>query len=73
MEKINSPKKQMNLNLNKEKNEKKIDYIIKSGKPLIFKKKKIKKVGDLIGKGNFNKKEEEDFSWENEDLSEKLM
>ena len=73
MEKINSPKKQMNLNLNKEKNEKKIDYIIKSGKPLIFKKKKIKKVGDLIGKGNFNKKEEEDFSWENEDLSEKFF
>ena len=73
MEKIKSPKKQMNLNLNKEKNEKKIDYIIKSGKPLIFKKKKIKKVGDLIGKGNFNKKEEEDFSWENEDLSEKFF
>ena len=73
MEKINSSKKQMNLNLNKEKNEKKIDYIIKSGKPLIFKKKKIKKVGDLIGKGNFNKKEEEDFSWENEDLSEKFF
>ena len=65
------------LNLNsKEKednNPKKVDYIIKSGKPLIFKKKKIKKVGDLIGKGNFNKKEEEDFSWENEDLSEKFF
>ena len=65
------------LNLNsKEKednNPKKVDYIIKSGKPLIFKKKKIKKVGDLIWKGNFNKKEEEDFSWENEDLSEKFF
>ena len=40
---------------------------------MIFKKKKIKKVGDLIGKGNYNKKEEEDFSWENEDLSEKFF
>ena len=65
------------LNLNSKDKEdstqKKVDYIIKSGKPLIFKKKKIKKVGDLIGKGNFNKKEEEDFSWENEDLSEKFF
>ena len=49
------------------------DYIIKSDKPLIFRKKKIKKVSDLIGKGNFNKKEEEDFSLENEDLSEKFF
>ena len=49
------------------------DYIIKSGKPLVFRKKKIKKVGDLIGKGNLYKKEEEDFSWENEDLSEKFF
>ena len=56
-----------------EKSPTKIDYIIKSGKPLIFKKKKIKKVSDLIGKGNFYKKEEEDFSWENEDLSEKFF
>ena len=56
-----------------EKSPTKIDYIIKSGKPLIFKKKKIKKVSDLIGKGNLYKKEEEDFSWENEDLSEKFF
>ena len=47
---------------------KKGDYIIKSGKPLIFKKKKIKKVSDLISKGNFNKKEEVDFSWEEDAL-----
>ena len=52
---------------------KKGDYIIKSGKPLIFKKKKIKKVSDLLEKGNFDKKEEEDFSLENEDLSEKFF
>ena len=52
---------------------KKGDYIIKSGKPLIFKKKKIKKVSDLFDKGNFDKKEEEDFSLENEDLSEKFF
>ena len=65
------------LDLNSKEKEdnipKKVDYIIKSGKPLIFKKKKIKKVSDLIGKGKFNKKEEEDFSWENEDLSEKFF
>ena len=41
--------------------------------PLIFKKKKIKKVADLLEKGNFDKKEEEDFSLENEDLSEKFF
>ena len=69
-----SSKNKLNLNLNKkEDSPKKLDYIIKSGKPLIFRKKKIKKVSDLIGKGNFNKKEEEDFSWENEDLSEKFF
>ena len=79
MKKISSPLKNqnknnnLNLNLNNEKKIDKVDYIIKSGKPLIFKKKKIKKVGDLIGKGNYNKKEEEDFSWENEDLSEKFF
>ena len=79
MKKISSPlknqnkKNNLNLNLNNEKKIDKVDYIIKSGKPLIFKKKKIKKVGDLIGKGNYNKKEEEDFSWENEDLSEKFF
>lgn len=52
---------------------KKIDYIIRSDKPLIFRKKKIKKVSDLIGKSNLNKKEEDDFNWENEDLSEKFF
>ena len=51
----------------------KIDYIIRSDKPLIFRKKKIKKVSDLIGKSNLNKKEEDDFNWENEDLSEKFF
>ena len=51
----------------------KSDYIIKSAKPLIFKKKKIKKVSDLLEKANLEKKEEEDFSLENEDLSEKFF
>ena len=51
----------------------KSDYIIKSGKPLIFRKKKIKKVSDLFEKGNLEKKEEEDFSLENEDLSEQFF
>ena len=51
----------------------KSDYIIKSGKPLIFKKKKIKKISDLLEKANLEKKEEEDFSLENEDLSEKFF
>ena len=57
----------------KENINKKSDYIIKSDKPLIFRKKNIKKISDLIGKGNSYKKEEEDFSWENEDLSEKFF
>jgi Leucine-rich repeat (LRR) protein len=67
------------INRNKKKSiendpyRKKGDYIIKSDKPLIFKKKKIKKVSDLLEKGNFVKKEEEDFSLENEDLSEKFF
>ena len=60
-------------NVNHDENKNKGDYIIKSGKPLIFRKKKIKKVSDLFDKGNFDKKEEEDFSLENEDLSEKFF
>jgi len=68
---INKGKK---LNLKeKEENKNKGDYIIKSANPLIFKKKKIKKISDLLEKGNFDKKEEEDFSLENEDLSEKFF
>ena len=68
---INKGKK---LNLKElEENKNKGDYIIKSAMPLIFKKKKIKKVADLLEKGNFDKKEEEDFSLENEDLSEKFF
>ena len=62
-----------NKNLKNEEDKNKGDYIIKSAKPLIFKKKKIKKVSDLLEKGNFDKKEEEDFSLENEDLSEKFF
>ena len=62
-----------NPNINQDENKNKGDYIIKSGKPLIFRKKKIKKVSDLFDKGNFDKKEEEDFSLENEDLSEKFF
>ena len=62
-----------NPHLKKEEDKKKGDYIIKSAKPLVFKKKKIKKVSDLLEKGNFDKKEEEDFSLENEDLSEKFF
>ena len=73
MKKNSSNEKKANKHKEAEKSPKKIDYIIKSGKPLIFKKKKIKKVSDLIGKGNLYKKEEEDFSWENEDLSEKFF
>ena len=61
------------LDLNDDYNKFKGDYIIKSAKPLIFRKKKIKKVSDLFDKGNFDKKEEEDFSLENEDLSEKFF
>lgn len=75
MKNNNKPKKaniEANPN-NKENYLQKIDYIIKSDKPLIFRKKNIKKISDLIGKGNSNKKEEEDFSWENEDLSEKFF
>jgi hypothetical protein len=62
-----------NENKKDQNNTKKIDYIIRSDKPLIFRKKKIKKVSDLIGKSNLNKKEEDDFNWENEDLSEKFF
>ena len=62
-----------NLDLKDDSNNNKGDYIIKSAQPLIFKKKKIKKVSDLFDKGNFDKKEEEDFSLENEDLSEKFF
>ena len=61
------------IDLNDDYNKFKGDYIIKSAKPLIFRKKKIKKVNDLFDKGNFDKKEEEDFSLENEDLSEKFF
>ena len=61
------------IDLNDDYNKFKGDYIIKSAKPLIFRKKKIKKVSDLFDKGNFDKKEEEDFSLENEDLSEKFF
>ena len=61
------------LNLKEDINKNKGDYIIKSAQPLIFKKKKIKKVSDLFDKENFDKKEEEDFSLENEDLSEKFF
>ena len=67
---INKGKK---LDLNEGNFKNKGDYIIKSGKPLYFKKKKIKKVSDLFEKGNLDKKEEEDFSLENEDLSEKFF
>lgn len=70
-----SPKKSdiNNATKKEENNIKKIDYIIRSDKPLIFRNKKIKKVSDLIGKSNLNKKEEDDFNWENEDLSEKFF
>ena len=52
-----SPKSKNNKDKKKELSPpKKLDYIIRSDKPLIFRKKKIKKIGDLIGKGNFNKK-----------------
>ena len=61
------------MDLKEDINKNKGDYIIKSAQPLIFKKKKIKKVSDLFDKENFDKKEEEDFSLENEDLSEKLF
>ena len=62
-----------NPNVNHDENKNKGDYIIKSGKPLIFRKKKIKKVSDLFDKGNFDKKEEEDFFLLYEDLSEKFF
>ena len=66
-----SPKSKNNKDKKKELSPpKKLDYIIRSDKPLIFRKKKIKKIGDLIGKGNFNKKEEDEFNFETEDLSE---
>ena len=61
------------MDLKEDINKNKGDYIIKSAQPLIFKKKKIKKVSDLFDKENFDKKEEEDFSLENEDLSEKFF
>ena len=60
-------------NIKSVEKQKKGDYIIKSAKPLIFKKKKIKKVSDLLEKENLDKKEEEDFSLENADLSEKFF
>ena len=61
------------MELKEDINKNKGDYIIKCAQPLIFKKKKIKKVSDLFNKENFDKKEEEDFSLENEDLSEKFF
>ena len=56
-----------------EKNKNEKDYIIISDKPFIFTKKKIKKVGDLIGKTDLTKKEEDEFCFEKEDLSEKFF
>lgn len=55
------------------KEDQKLDYIIKSDKPLIFRKKKAKKVTDLINTSNSGNNEEEEWTFENKDLSEEFF